>query len=318
MAERSMTRGAHDDQEHDKKEAKAEDEHIPEGEVIYRAIRQDGDHALEESSASLGWSGLAAGLSMGFSLAGEGLLKAHLPEAVWTPLVSKFGYALGFLMVILGRQQLFTEQTLTAMLPLFSARRAPGIGANVARLWIIVLVANLAGAAAFAAAAAWTPAFSPEVQAAFLHIGQDALAPSWGATFIRGIYAGFLIATMVWLLPGAGIPALDRHHPRLHRRRRRSRACHRQDGRMSVRGVQGRGDAQRLHGRLPRAVTARQQHRRCRAGSVAGSRAARARGLTRPIAGYRDTPQYPSRPDRSRSAPASRSSDRSAADAGSI
>ena len=199
-----MTRGAHDDQEHDKKEAKAEDEHIPEGEVIYRAIRQDGDHALGESSASLGWSGLAAGLSMGFSLAGEGLLKAHLPEAVWTPLVSKFGYALGFLMVILGRQQLFTEQTLTAMLPLFSARRAPGIGANVARLWIIVLVANLAGAAAFAAAAAWTPAFSPEVQAAFLHIGQNALAPPWGATFIRGIYAGFLIATMVWLLPGAG------------------------------------------------------------------------------------------------------------------
>jgi len=202
MAERSMTR---DDEDHDEKEAKAGDEHIPEGEVIYRAIRQDGDHALAESSASLGWSGLAAGLSMGFSLAGEGLLKARLPEAVWAPLVSKFGYALGFLMVILGRQQLFTEQTLTAMLPLLSARRrAPGIGANVARLWIIVLVANLAGAAAFAAAAAWTPAFLPEVQAAFLHIGRDALAPHWGATFIRGIYAGFLIATMVWLLPGAG------------------------------------------------------------------------------------------------------------------
>jgi formate/nitrite transporter FocA (FNT family) len=67
-----------------------------------------------------------------------------------------------------------------------------------------VLVANLAGAAAFAAAAAWTPAFSPDVQAAFLRTGQDALAPSWGATFIRGIYADFLIATMVWLLPGAG------------------------------------------------------------------------------------------------------------------
>src|SRR5438105_15316759 len=100
------------DRAHDDKEAKAGQEHIPEGEVIYRAIRQDGEHALAESSASLGWSGLAAGLSMGFSLAGEGLLKAHLPEAVWTPLVSKFGYALGFLMVILGRQQLFTEQTL--------------------------------------------------------------------------------------------------------------------------------------------------------------------------------------------------------------
>jgi formate/nitrite transporter FocA (FNT family) len=204
MAERPVTRDAHAGEEHEDKEAKAGQEHIPEGEVIYRAIRQDGDHALGESSASLAWSGLAAGLSMGFSLAGEGLLKAHLPEAVWTPLVSKFGYALGFLMVILGRQQLFTEQTLTVMLPLFSARRGPGIAANVARLWLIVLVVNLAGAAAFAAAAAWTPAFSPEVQDAFLRIGQDALAPPWGATFIRAIYAGFLIATMVWLLPGAG------------------------------------------------------------------------------------------------------------------
>jgi len=143
MAE--QTSEEHKDEEHDEKEAKAGNEHIPEGEVIYRAIRQDGDHALGESSASLAWSGLAAGLSMGFSLAGEGLLQAHLPEALWTPLVSKFGYALGFLMVILGRQQLFTEQTLTAMLPLFSAPRAADIGANVARLWVIVLLANLVG-----------------------------------------------------------------------------------------------------------------------------------------------------------------------------
>jgi formate/nitrite transporter FocA (FNT family) len=204
MAGQSMTKDRQDEDDEDEKEAKAGEEHVPEGEVIYRAIRQDGDHALSESSASLGWSGLAAGLSMGFSLAGEGLLKAHLPEAAWAPLVSKSGYALGFLMVILGRQQLFTEQTLTAMLPLFSPRRPPGIGANVARLWIVVLIANLVGVAVFAAAAAWTPAFSAEVQTAFLHIGQDALAPAWGATFIRGIYAGFLIATMVWLLPGAG------------------------------------------------------------------------------------------------------------------
>jgi formate/nitrite transporter FocA (FNT family) len=192
------------DDEKEDKDAKASAEHIPEGEVIYRAIRQDGDHALAEPSAALAWSGLAAGLSMGFSLAGEGLLKAHLPDAPWAPLVSKLGYALGFLVVILGRQQLFTEQTLTGMLPLFSSRRSLSIALNVARLWTIVLAANLAGSAAFAAGAAWTPAFSPEVQAAFLAIGRDALAPAWGATFVRGIYAGFLIATMVWLLPGAG------------------------------------------------------------------------------------------------------------------
>src|SRR3954470_19278711 len=186
------------------KDSQAADEHVPEGEIIYRAIKKDGDHALGETSGVLAWSGLAAGISMGFSLAGEGLLKAHLPDAPWAPLVSKFGYALGFLVVILGRQQLFTEQTLTAMLPLFSKNRAHGFLGNVARLWTVVLLANLAGAALFAAASAWTPAFTPEVQAAFLRIGHDALAPSFGAMLIRGIYAGFLIATMVWLLPGAG------------------------------------------------------------------------------------------------------------------
>jgi formate-nitrite transporter family protein len=185
-------------------EAKAQDEHVPEGGIIYRAIRSDGDHALAMTNAELAWSGLAAGWSMGFSLAAEGVLRALLPEAPWRPLVGKFGYAVGFLIVILGRQQLFTEQTLTAMLSLFSVDRREGTIGNVARLWTIVLIANLAGAALFAAGAAWTPAFTPEVRAAFAHIGHEALNPGFSANFVRGIYAGFLIATMVWLLPGSG------------------------------------------------------------------------------------------------------------------
>src|SRR3954470_1041143 len=186
------------------KDSQAADEHVPEGEVIYCAIKQDGDHALGETSGVLAWSGLAAGFSMGFSLAAEGVLKAHLPDTAWTPLVTKFGYALGFLIVILGRQQLFTEQTLTAMLPLFSANRREGTIGNVARLWTIVLIANLIGAAVFAAAAAWTPAVTPEVRDAFAHIGHEALNPGFTSNLVRGIYAGFLIATMVWLLPGSG------------------------------------------------------------------------------------------------------------------
>jgi formate-nitrite transporter family protein len=188
----------------DDKEAKAQEEHVPEGEVIYRAIRSDGDHALGMSNAELAWSGFAAGLSMGFSLLAEGVLRAHLPDAPWRPLVAKLGYAVGFLIVILGRQQLFTEQTLTAMLPLFSADRREGTIGNVARLWTIVLIANLIGAACFAAAAAWTPAVTPEVRDAFAHIGHEALNSGFAANLVRGIYAGFLIATMVWLLPGSG------------------------------------------------------------------------------------------------------------------
>jgi formate/nitrite transporter FocA (FNT family) len=186
------------------RESKAEEEHVPEGEVIYRAIRKDGDHALGLTVAELAWSGVAAGLSMGFSLAAEGILRAHLPDAAWRPLVAKFGYAIGFLIVILGRQQLFTEQTLTAVLSLLSKDRPRATLGNVARLWSIVLVANLIGVGVFAAFSAWTPVFTPDVHAAFSAIGEEALAPGFTATFVRAMYAGFLIATMVWLLPGSG------------------------------------------------------------------------------------------------------------------
>ena len=191
-----------------RKEKLAEDEGVPEGEVIYRSIRQDGRLALTLTSGELAWSGLAAGISMAFSLIGEGLLRAHLPDAPWTPLVAKFGYTLGFLIVILGRQQLFTEQTLTVILPLLSRENEEGTLGNVARLWVVVLVANLIGTAAVAAVLAWSGVFPPEVAAAFSHVGHAALAHGFGVTFVRAVFAGFMIATMVWLLPGSGAARL--------------------------------------------------------------------------------------------------------------
>jgi formate-nitrite transporter family protein len=188
----------------DGQDAKAQEQHVPEGEIIYRAIRKDGDHALGLTVVELAWSGLAAGLSMGFSFAAEGVLRTQLPDAPWRPLVAKLGYAIGFLIVILGRQQLFTEQTLTAVLSLLSKDRPQGTLGNVARLWSIVLITNLVGIGVFAAFSAWTPVFTPEVRSAFSNLGHEALAPGFTANFVRAIYAGFLIATMVWLLPGSG------------------------------------------------------------------------------------------------------------------
>jgi formate-nitrite transporter family protein len=139
---------------------------------------------------------------MTFSIIAEALLRAHLPEAEWTPLVTKFGYAAGFLIVILGRQQLFTEQTLTAILPMLAGRPLGSLG-NVARLWVVVLAANIVGTAIVAATLAWTTAFPPDVHRALSHIGHAAMSHDVGTTFVRGLFAGYLIAVMVWLLPGA-------------------------------------------------------------------------------------------------------------------
>ena len=63
--------------------------------VVHEAIRLEGEEELKRSSSALAWSGLAAGLSMGFSLIAEGVLRSRLPDAPWRPLLAKFGYSLG-------------------------------------------------------------------------------------------------------------------------------------------------------------------------------------------------------------------------------
>lgn len=187
--------------------ADAHERASPSAAVVYEAIRTEGNDELGRSTAALAWSGLAAGLSMGFSLVAQGLLRAHLPDAPWAALLWRLGYTLGFLVVVLGRQQLFTENTLTAIIPLLAPA---GAGeprrttvSQVARLWGVVLVTNLLGAVVFAWAVARTEAFSPEVRGAFEQIGIEAMRASAGSNVLRGIFAGWLIALMVWLLPVA-------------------------------------------------------------------------------------------------------------------
>src|SRR5512138_3797928 len=85
--------------------------------VIYEIVRKRGDEEMARPAISLWWSGVAAGLSISFSLLAQSILQTHLPDAPWRSLVSSLGYSVGFLMVVLGRQQLFTENTITAVLP---------------------------------------------------------------------------------------------------------------------------------------------------------------------------------------------------------
>jgi formate-nitrite transporter family protein len=170
--------------------------------VVHEAIREQGETELRRPVLALTWSGLAAGLSMGFSMISQGLLQSHLPDAPWRPLITNLGYSVGFLVVILGRQQLFTENTLTVILPLL-ARRQGATLLGVGRLWSIVLIANLIGALAIAWVIGNTSIFTPDVRGAFSMIGAAALSGGPSTIFLRGIFAGWLIALTVWMLPAA-------------------------------------------------------------------------------------------------------------------
>lgn len=170
--------------------------------VVYETIRREGIAELQRPAAALAWSGLAAGLSMGFSFIAEALLASHLPNTAWRPLISKAGYCVGFLIVVLGRQQLFTENTLTVILPLLLQRDIK-VFLQVIRLWSVVLAANLLGAFLFSLCIGRIAIFEPQVQQSLAEIGRAHTGASFWIVFLRAIFAGWLIALMVWLLPGA-------------------------------------------------------------------------------------------------------------------
>jgi formate/nitrite transporter FocA (FNT family) len=174
----------------------------PSGKVVYQAILKEGEEELDRATAALFWSGLAAGLSMGFSMVAEGLLRHALPDADWRPLVAKLGYSVGFLIVVLGRQQLFTENTLTPILPLMQ-RKPNATVRNVLRLWSVVLLANLLGGLLFALAIAHADVLDGDVRDSMVELGTDALSNGPGTIAVRAVFAGWLIALMVWLLPFA-------------------------------------------------------------------------------------------------------------------
>jgi formate-nitrite transporter family protein len=186
----------------EKEKKKADEEESLNASITYEVIRREGEKELERSPQALAWSGLAAGLSMGFILVAEGLLRSHLPDAPWRPLVAKLGYSVGFLVVILGSQQLYTENTLTPIVPLLTRKSGEMLG-RVLRLWAIVLVTNLVGTIVFAWVLARTTLFDPEVHVAFLGVASEALRGEFATTFLRAIFAGWLIALMVWMLPAS-------------------------------------------------------------------------------------------------------------------
>ena len=179
-----------------------EERSTPRTPVLYEVVRRYGEDEMARPATSLWWSGLAAGVSMSFSLLAMAILHLHTPAAGWQKLVVALGYPVGFIMVVLSRQQLFTENTMTVVLPIFARPSWVNVGRG-ARMWSIVLAANLAGTLAAALFSSFTPVVTPELREAMLAMSRQSLQPGGREIFFHAITAGFLMAAMVWLIPAA-------------------------------------------------------------------------------------------------------------------
>lgn len=146
-------------------------------------------------------SSLTAGLEIGFSVLLMGTLYTLFSDDLTKQslsLVTSLGYPLGFVFVIIGRSELFTEQTSLAMVPVLQRK------ANIAalfKLWGIVILGNLIGGFLFSLFITWIgPARNFIDEETFYHLAEKMLSPGFFITFGSAILAGWMMGLLGWLI----------------------------------------------------------------------------------------------------------------------
>jgi formate/nitrite transporter FocA (FNT family) len=163
------------------------------GEIL-EAVVEDGREELGRASAGLALSGLAAGLNISFSVVALGAVGA-LTGGVG--LVAALLYPIGFLIVILGRSQLFTENTVTpvaVVLTRFSSLP------NMLRLWGVIFIANVLGAALFAAAVVYGEMLPPSTFGVLSEEVAGKLEYGFWEATLKAVLGGWLVALIAWLI----------------------------------------------------------------------------------------------------------------------
>ncbi len=171
--------------------------------TVYSIVMREGEEELHRPKASLWWSGVAAGIGISTSVLAEGIIRADLgSDFPYLNLIESIGYTFGFVLVILCRLQLFTENTITVVLPVLADPSRNQFYAT-ARLWGIVFLANMCGTLLTATLTVHAGTLKVETLAAILEISRHLAEIGPMDSMLRGIPAGFFIAALVWMLPSA-------------------------------------------------------------------------------------------------------------------
>jgi formate/nitrite transporter FocA (FNT family) len=168
---------------------------------IFNSVIDNAREELSRSTRALACSGLAAGLAMG--LTGVGVAVAHVAlRGSAQEFVPYLLYPVGFMVVIVGRQQLFTENTLYPVALVLDERRRQDV-INTARLWVTVFVTNIVGAALFALLAGRGHALRPDAVHELVRLGAESTGRPYLDVFASAIVGGWIIALLAWLVTAA-------------------------------------------------------------------------------------------------------------------
>lgn len=165
---------------------------------IYENVRVAAEIEMERPATALFWSALAAGLTIGFSFLAGGYASL-LASPRFSGLAAAAAYPLGFIFVVIARNQLFTENTLEPIIPLL---HTPGIATlkKLLSLWVVVLGGNLIGTLIFAVVLAKTTVVNDGLHQYLGAFAQAGTSGSFTMILYHGVFAGWLVALMAWLV----------------------------------------------------------------------------------------------------------------------
>nr|WP_303646841.1 formate/nitrite transporter family protein [Haloarchaeobius salinus] len=165
---------------------------------------ETGVHEMNRERSGLLLSGLSAGLDIGFGpllMAVVLTLSAGGFGDLTTELLLASVYSVGFMFVIIGRSELFTEHTTLAVIPVLDGQASVR---QLARLWGLVYLGNLVGGFLFTLLVVLLmPGLGVVETAAFEEIALKLVTHELQWLFIAGVFAGWLMGLLAWLITAA-------------------------------------------------------------------------------------------------------------------
>lgn len=165
---------------------------------------EKGGHEIDRETDGLLLSSFSAGLDIGFGPLLMGVILTLSTGSygdLGTELLLASAYSIGFIFVILGRSELFTEHTTLAVMPVIDGQASIK---ELGRLWGLVYAGNILGGILFTGLAVLLmPGLGVIEPIAFETIANKLVShqPKW--LFIAGVFAGWLMGLLAWLVTGA-------------------------------------------------------------------------------------------------------------------
>ncbi|MFC3957618.1 formate/nitrite transporter family protein [Halovivax cerinus] len=159
---------------------------------LFQRIIADADHEITSGTRELFFSAVAGGLAISITF----LVYASLYPQADGGIARVLLYPLGFIYIIIGGYQLYTENTLPPVL--LTLERLASVP-SLLRHWLIVLLGNFAGGAIGAIVLAYGGVFEGAAVDAAVTFAQDGVATARWDLFFKGAFAGLVVAGLVWV-----------------------------------------------------------------------------------------------------------------------